>query len=180
MGQGYDDLILFDRDKFVDSIFNPADSFPVNKGVPLSRNLKIEKNSDSFVPAEIRSISASNGDPDSYNYKDNLTEINDHSILNERDLTSEDTLSINNLDSKIDYKLTNEIDSDKINVSDRPIQDTINNNIDDSSNSISYGTGNEISKIEKSQIDGKEKSDGEEESERSGKKGLFGWFKKKK
>ncbi|MGN6630000.1 MAG: signal recognition particle-docking protein FtsY, partial [Candidatus Nitrosocosmicus sp.] len=60
MGQGYDDLVLFDKEKFVDAIFNTTNYLPSNEEVPLKRNPAIEKHLDPYVSLESNHVSKFN------------------------------------------------------------------------------------------------------------------------
>ncbi len=117
MGQGYDDLILFNKKKFVDTVFS-TDSSSTSHEISLTANSKIEQNSNSSSPAQIKSISEFND-----SYSNIPTNVSDSAA------------------DKVD-------DHDKAN-----------------------GNPKDEEKI---------KTNIENEPESGGKKGLFGWFKKKK
>ena len=164
MGQGYDDLTLFDNEKFIGAIF---DNGPLsNSGdIPLPSNPEIEKNSNSFDNSEVKttkSISRSNvvnGINDDKNNMDSVTA--DNNKKNEQKNIVESVDIIPELDSQIDIE---EFDNSYHNANIPPTTQEGDNPSDD---------GN---KLEEDKI----KTNVDSDSELRGKKGLFGWFKKKK
>jgi hypothetical protein len=164
MGQGYDDLTLFDNEKFIGAIF---DNGPLsNSGdIPLPSNPEIEKNSNSFDNSEVKttkSISRSNvvnGFNDDKNNMDSVTA--DNNKKNEQKNIVESVDIIPELDSQIDIE---EFDNSYHNANISPTTQEGDNPSDDDN------------KLEEDKI----KTNVDSDSELRGKKGLFGWFKKKK
>jgi fused signal recognition particle receptor len=181
MGQGYDDLVLFDKEKFVDAIFNTTNYLPSTEEVPLKRNPAIEKHIDPYVSLESSHISKFNEESDLISEKDAVTINSTDNILKDKNNDIETTTPRNFEYSEMNDKFTDEMDSNKINVVESSNDDAINNNTIDLETSISDNkNGNSTVDIEKLNIKEKEKENTEGESEKSEKKGLFGWFKKKK
>lgn len=176
MGQGYDDLILFNKEKFVDIIFNATtDSLITYNEAPLIRNVGTEKNSNLRQhPVEIDPVLNFNGNTDFE--KDNINVINNNDLL-KHNATIESLSSIVNRSSDTNNKLSNVVDS-KIDVFESADKNAVDNTVDSiNSDSALNGTGIE----EKDKFDGdKENTTVKSESETSEKKRLFGWFKKKK
>lgn len=181
MGQGYDDLVLFDKEKFVDAVFNTTSYLPSTEEVPLKRNPSIEKHIDPYVSLESSPISKLNEESDLISEKDAVTINSTDNILKDQNNDIETTTPHNFEYSEMNDKFTDEIDSNKINVVESSNDDAINNNAIDLDTSISDNkNGNSPNDLEKLNIKEKEKDNTEGESEKSEKKGLFGWFKKKK
>lgn len=165
MGQGYDDLILFDNEKFIDAIFNNG---PLsNSGdIPLPSNPELEKNSNSFDNSEVKttkSISRSNvvnGINDDKHDMDSITADNNKKNEQKNIVKSADIIP--ELDSQIDIK---EFDNSYHDVNSKPTTQEGDNHSDDDN---------------KLEVEDKIKTNVDSDSELRGKKGLFGWFKKKK
>ncbi|MGN6623597.1 MAG: signal recognition particle-docking protein FtsY [Candidatus Nitrosocosmicus sp.] len=183
MGQGYDDLVLFDKEKFVDAIFNTTNYLPSTEEVPLKSNPAIEKHIDPYISLESNHISKFNEESDLIYEKDAVTINSTDNILKDQNNNIETTTPRNFEYSEINDKFTNEMDSNKINAVESSNDDAINSNtIDLETSNSDYKNGNITNDIEKLNIEEKEKEkeNTEGESEKSEKKGLFGWFKKKK
>lgn len=165
MGQGYDDLVLFNREKFVNTIFN-TDSLSTPPEISMTDNSKIEKNSESYSPAEIKSVPKSKEGFDPLDDKDNMDLVKEDNIINNEGKSGIEatTNSKNQLNSQIenedmDNSYSKSI-TDSVESSVRLEEDTTNNDVDDNN-------------------DEKIKTNAEKGSESGGKKSLFGWFKKK-
>ncbi|MGN6351160.1 MAG: signal recognition particle-docking protein FtsY [Candidatus Nitrosocosmicus sp.] len=183
MGQGYDDLVLFDKEKFVNAIFNTTNYLPSTEEVPLKRNPAIEKHIDPYISLESNHISKFNKESDLIYEKDAVTINSTDNILKDQNNNIETTTPRNFEYSEINDKFTNEMDSNKINAVESSNDDAINSNtIDLETSNSDYKNGNITNDIEKLNIEEKEKEkeNTEGDSEKSEKKGLFGWFKKKK
>jgi fused signal recognition particle receptor len=165
MGQGYDDLILFDNEKFIDAIFNNG-ALSNSGDIPLPSNPEIEKNSNSFDNSKVKttkSISRSNVVNGINADKTNMDSITaDNNKKNEQKNIVESADIIPELDSQIDIE---EFDNSYHDVSSKPtIQEHDNPSDDDN----------------KLEVEDKIKTNVDSDSELRGKKGLFGWFKRKK
>ncbi|MER5176210.1 MAG: signal recognition particle-docking protein FtsY [Candidatus Nitrosocosmicus sp.] len=163
MGQGYDDLVLFNKEKFVDTIFN-TDSLSTSHEISLTDESKISKKYNSYNPAEIKSISKFNGDAASNDDKNDVDLItNDNIIKNEQKSTIETATNLTP-----EPKSQHEIEE-----FDNSYPDVTTNAVE-SAATAGRESDNDLKDDEKI------KTNMENESESSGKKGLFGWFKKKK
>jgi fused signal recognition particle receptor len=165
MGQGYDDLVLFNREKFVNTIFN-TDSLSTPPEISMTDNSKIEKNFESHSPAEIKSVPKSKEGFDPLDDKDNMDLVKEDNIINNEGKSGIEatTNSKNQLNPQIenedmDNSYSKSI-TDSVESSVRLEEDTTNNDVEDNN-------------------DEKIKTNAEKGSESSGKKSLFGWFKKK-
>jgi fused signal recognition particle receptor len=167
MGQGYDDLILFDNEKFIDAIFNNG-SLSVSGDIPLPSNPKIEQNSNSFDNAEIKTIksisrsNAVNGFNDDKNSIDSVTADDDEK--NEQKSIVESTNIIPELKSQSDIE---EFDNSYNDANIKVVKSTTQEGDNPASDDKKLEVGEKI------------ETDVDNDSDR-GKKGLFGWFKKKK
>jgi fused signal recognition particle receptor len=162
MGQGYDDLVLFNREKFVNTIFN-TDSLSTPPEISLTDNSKIEKNFKSYSPAEIKSVPKSNGEFDPLDDKNSIDLDKEDNIINSEEKS--DIEATTNLTNQLNPQIENEdmdnsspkLTTDSAESSVRLVEDTTNDDDDDE----------------------KIKTNAEKGSEPSRKKSLFGWFKKK-
>lgn len=168
MGQGYDDLILFDNEKFIDAIFN-NDSLSISGDIPLHNDPKIEKNSNSFDNAEIKTIKSVsrltgvNGFNDDKNSMDSVTA--DNNKKNEQKSIIESTNIIPELESQSDIEeFGGSIHDANMKAVEPATQDSDNTTTDD----------------KKLEVEEKIKTNIDNDSDLREKKGLFGWFKKKK
>ncbi len=170
MGQGYDDLVLFNKEKFVDTIFN-TDSLSTSHEISLTDESKISKKYNSYNPAEIKSISKFNVDGGSNDDKIDLDLItSDNIIKNEQKSTIETATNLTP-----EPKSQHEIEE-----FDNSYPDVTTNADESAATTTARESDNNLEDDEKSKSQEKIKIDIENESEPSGKKGLFGWFKKKK
>src|SRR6185437_8960141 len=71
MGQGYDDLIFFNKEKFVDTVFGP-DSLSISHEASLTDHSKTEQYPTSSKLEQIKSISEFDGDTESNISKNNI------------------------------------------------------------------------------------------------------------
>ena len=168
MGQGYDDLILFDNEKFIDAIFNNG-SLSISGDIPLPSNPKIEKNSDSFDNSEVETTNLDsrsnvvNGFNDDERNLDSVTA--DNNKKNEQKSIAEPTNIIPELKSQSDIgEFDNPYHDTNINVVEPTIQEGDSPANDDN----------------KSEVEEEIKTNVDNDSDLREKKGLFGWFKKKK
>ena len=81
MGQGYDDLVLFNREKFVNTIFN-TDPLPTPPEISMTDNSKIEKNFKSYSPAEIKYVPKSKEGFGPLDDKNNMDLVKEDNITN--------------------------------------------------------------------------------------------------
>jgi fused signal recognition particle receptor len=165
MGQGYDDLVLFNREKFVNTIFN-TDSLFTPPEISMTDNSKIEKKFKSYSPAEIKSVTKSKEGFDQLDDKDNMDLVKEDNIINNEGKSGikATTNSKNQLNPQIENKDMDNSSSksitDSVESFVRLEEDTTNNDVVDNN-------------------DEKIKTNAEKGSESGGKKSLFGWFKKK-
>ncbi len=165
MGQGYDDLVFFNKEKFVDTVFG-SDSLSISHEVSLTDNSKIEQNSTSSNLAQIKSISEFKGDAESTPDKNSIDLITADNIqANEKESNIETTTNLSK-----DFKSQSELKEFNNTYSNKHtnVVDSSADKIDDLQKS--NGNLNDEEKI---------KTNRENGSESSGKRGLFGWFKKK-
>jgi fused signal recognition particle receptor len=158
MGQGYDDLVLFNREKFVNTIFN-TDSLSTSPEMALTDNSKIEKNFKSYSPAEIKSIPKSKGEFSPLNDKNNIDFVKEDNIINNGERDIETTAKVTN---QLNPQIGNE-------------------DVDNSSPKVTTDSAESSIRLEEDTADDDEKikTNAEKGSEPNGKKSLFGWFKKK-
>ena len=167
MGQGYDDLILFDNEKFIDAIFNNS-SLSVSGDIPLHSNPKIEKNSNSFDNAEIKtikSISRSNVVNGFNGDKNSIDSVTADDDKKEQKSIVESTNIIPELKSQSDIE---EFDNSYHDANIKVVKSTTPEG------------DNPASDDKKLDVEERIKTDVDNDSDLRGKKGLFGWFKKKK
>ena len=161
MGQGYDDLVLFNREKFVNTIFN-TDSLSTPPEISLTDNSKIEKNFKLYSPVEIKSVPKS---------KEGFVPLDDKNNI---DLVKEDNI-INN-EGKSDIEATTN-SNNQLNPQNE------NEDVNNSSPTLTTDSAESSVRLEEDNTnddnDEKIKTNSEKGSESSGKKSLFGWFKKK-
>ncbi|MBA3978119.1 MAG: signal recognition particle-docking protein FtsY [Nitrosopumilus sp.] len=168
MGQGYDDLVLFDKEKFVNTVFS-NDSLSISDDIS-SSSYKTEQNSVPYDPEEemqtIKSFSKFSVAIGPNVDKSALDPIASDSIIkNEQKNTHETT--------DLTPKINSQPESKEY---DRPYSNLNAESIDDVIPEGFEGDNDYQGKLE----DGEEKnSNVENKSNSSGKKGLFGWFKKK-
>jgi fused signal recognition particle receptor len=165
MGQGYDDLVLFNREKFVNTIFN-TDSLSTAPEISMTDNSKIEKNFKSYSPAEIKSVPKSNEGFDPLDDKDNMDLVKEDNIINNEGKSGIEATT--NSKNQLNPQIENE---DMNNSSSKSITDSVESSVrleGDTTNNDAVDNNDE-----------KIKTNAEKGSESGGKKSLFGWFKKK-
>ena len=163
VGQSYDDIITFNRDKFVESIFNNESLFSSQKRVqtiiPPEPNIT-SKQSIKF--SEDKSFDESN---------ENLSF--EYPIPNENDVF-ESHVSISDSDTENGYKNGNEV-APVAHDSAIETMEITDKATDDDSNSMLKETLPSVNSEDKEIF-----SPSEDEKEQSAKKSRFGWFKRKK
>ncbi|MDN5844676.1 MAG: signal recognition particle-docking protein FtsY [Candidatus Nitrosocosmicus sp.] len=173
VGQGYDDIIRFNRERFVETIFNNEsllDSY---------RDTQTSLPNENYVVPDIE---------DADDGKETVDQLK-NDVLEERGmLLNQDFISENHQDSKV--LLTKNSSEVLPGLSGKSMNDELNIDSSSSSNPLveqqeSYSEGNSTRKIEKisETIEVEEEEEKEEEEERKEqgeKKSRFGWFKKKK
>jgi fused signal recognition particle receptor len=164
MGQGYDDLVLFNREKFVNTIFN-TDSLSNPPEMSLTDNSKIEKNFNPYSNAEIKSVPKSNGEFSPLNDKNNIDLVKEDNIINNGEKRDIETTT--NLTNQLNPQIENE---DLDNSSPKLTTDSAESSV---------RLDEDIADDDDDDDDEKIKTNAEKGSEPSGKKSLFGWFKKK-
>jgi len=169
MGQGYDDLVPFDKDKFVNTIFND-ESLSISSTNSSNNIPKNERNNESYISVEQKSISTSSAENDFKGIDNNIDLIVNSDIV-------KDKQNSDNIEKLPTNNLTSELESQKEYNSFKPKDDIIDTPI----KSNTYIEDNNPKTDEK--IQGNDEQDianMENKIESGEKKGLFGWFKKKK
>jgi fused signal recognition particle receptor len=165
MGQGYDDLVFFNKEKFVDTVFG-SDSLSISHEVSLTDHSKTEQNSTSSNLAQTKSISEFKGDAESTPDKNSI------------DLITADNIQVNEKESNIET--TTNLSKDFKSQSELKEFDNTYSNKD---TNVVYSSADKIDDLQKPNgnltDEEKIKTNRENGSESSGKRGLFGWFKKK-
>ena len=169
MGQGYDDLVPFDKEKFVNTIFND-ESLSISSTISSNNIPKNERNNESYISVEQKSIPTSSAENDFKGIDNNIDLIVNSDIV-------KDTQNSDNIEKLTTNNLTSELESQKEYNSFKPKDDFIDTTI----KSNTYIEDNNPKIDEK--IQGNDEQDianMENKTESGEKKGLFGWFKKKK
>src|SRR3954447_7597760 len=169
MGQGYDDLVPFDKEKFVNTIFND-ESLSISSTISSNNIPKNERNNESYISVEQKSIPTSSAENDFKGIDNNIDLIVNSDIV-------KDTQNSDNIEKLTTNNLTSELESQKEYNSFKPKDDFIDITI----KSNTYIEDNNPKMDEK--IQGNDEQDianMENKIESGEKKGLFGWFKKKK
>jgi fused signal recognition particle receptor len=166
MGQGYDDLVFFNKEKFVDTVFG-SDSLSISHEVSLTDHSKTEQNSTSSNLAQTKSISEfKDGDAESTPDKNSI------------DLITADNIQVNEKESNIET--TTNLSKDFKSQSELKEFDNTYSNKD---TNVVYSSADKIDDLQKPNgnltDEEKMKTNRENGSESNGKRGLFGWFKKK-
>jgi fused signal recognition particle receptor len=165
MGQGYDDLVFFNKEKFVDTVFG-SDSLSISHEVSLTDHSKTEQNSTSSNLAQTKSISEFKGDAESTPDKNSI------------DLITADNIQANEKESNIET--TTNLSKDFESQSELKEFDNTYSNKD---TNVVYSSADKIDDLQKPNgnltDEEKMKTNREDGSESNGKRGLFGWFKKK-
>src|SRR4029078_143585 len=169
MGQGYDDLVPFDKDKFVNTIFND-ESLSISSTNSSNKIPKNERNNESYISVEQKSISTSSAENDFKGIDNNIDLIINSDIV-------KDKQNSDNIEKLTTNNLTSELESQKEYNSFKPKDDFIDTTI----KSDKYIEDNDPKMDEKIQSNNEQDIVNMENKIESGeKKGLFGWFKKKK
>jgi fused signal recognition particle receptor len=165
MGQGYDDLVFFNKEKFVDTVFG-SDSLSISHEVSLTDHSKTEQNSTSSNLAQTKSISEFKGDAESTPDKNSIDLITADNIqANEKESNIETTTNLSK-----DFESQSELKE-------------FNNTYSNKDTNVVYSSADKIDDLQKPNgnltDEEKMKTNRENGSESNGKRGLFGWFKKK-
>jgi fused signal recognition particle receptor len=165
MGQGYDDLVFFNKEKFVDTVFG-SDSLSISHEVSLTDHSKTEQNSTSSNIAQTKSISEFKGDAESTPDKNSIDLITADNIqANEKESNIETTTNLSK-----DFKSQSELKE-------------FDNTYSNKDTNVVYSSADKIDDLQKPNgnltDEEKMKTNRENGSESNGKRGLFGWFKKK-
>ena len=169
MGQGYDDLVTFDKEKFVNTIFND-ESLSISSTISTNNIPKSERDPKSYISVEPKSISGPSVNNDFKGIDDNMDLIVNNDIV-------KDKQNSDNIGKLITNDLTSELESKKEYDSFKPKDDFVDTTI----NSNTYIEDNNPKIDEKTQSNDEQEISNMENKVGSGeKKGLFGWFKKKK
>jgi fused signal recognition particle receptor len=166
MGQGYDDLVFFNKEKFVDTVFG-SDSLSISHEVSLTDHSKTEQNSTSSNLAQTKSISEfKDGDAESTPDKNSIDLITADNIqANEKESNIETTTNLSK-----DFKSQSELKE-------------FDNTYSNKDTNVVYSSADKIDDLQKPNgnltDEEKMKTNRENGSESNGKRGLFGWFKKK-
>lgn len=163
MGQGYDDLVPFDKEKFVNTIFND-ESLSISSTISSNNIPKNERNNESYISVEQKSIPTSSAENDFKGIDNNIDLIVNSDIV-------KDKQNSDNIEKLTTNNLTSELESQKEYNSFKPKDDFIDTTI----KSNSYIEDNNPKMDEK--IQGNDEQDianMENKIESGEKKGLFG------
>ena len=165
VGQGYDDIIKFNRERFVETIFDNESLLDSHRGAQTS--LPIENH----VVPEIEEANVGKGtiNPLTDDVIDEKSRVFDQNFLPEDGQNSEILLAQNRPETLSDFDKESMNDDLKI---DSSSSNTLIGQQESSSNK------NPIREVEK--ISRTREEQGEEKKEQGEKKSRFGWFKKKK
>ncbi len=176
MGQGYDDLVLFNKEKFINTVFSHDSLYSSDDDLSLTGSYKTEQHFDSHDAAEetqkMKSISKSSAGIGSSDDKitavdpislDSITKNQQKSAIEITDLTPE-------INSQPESKGHDNSPSD---FNANSMKDTVPETISEDNDS-NTGDGGKL------KVGEEINSNVENKSNSSDKKGLFGWFKKKK
>jgi fused signal recognition particle receptor len=166
VGQGYDDIIKFNRERFVETIFDNESLLDSHRGAQTS--LPIENH----VVPEIEEASVGKGtiNPLTDDVIDEKSRVFDQNFLPEDGQNSEILLAQNRPETLSDFD--KESMNDDLKIDSSSSSNTLIEQQESSSNK------NPIREIEK--ISTTREEQGEEKKEQGEKKSRFGWFKKKK
>jgi fused signal recognition particle receptor len=165
VGQGYDDIIKFNRERFVETIFDNESLLDSHRGAQTSLPI------DNHVVPEIEEANVGKGtiNPLTDDVIDEKSRVFDQNFLPEDGQNSEILLAQNRPKTLSDFDKESMNDDLKI---DSSSSNTLIEQQESSSNK------NPIREIEK--ISTTREEQGEEKKEQGEKKSRFGWFKKKK
>jgi fused signal recognition particle receptor len=166
VGQGYDDIIKFNRERFVETIFDNESLLDSHRGAQTS--LPIENH----VVPEIEEANVGKGtiNPLTDDVIDEKSRVFDQNFLPEDGQNSEILLAQNRPETLSDFD--KESMNDDLKIDSSSSSNTLIEQQESSSNK------NPIREIEK--ISTTREEQGEEKKEQGEKKSRFGWFKKKK
>jgi fused signal recognition particle receptor len=167
VGQGYDDIIKFNRERFVETIFDNESLLDSHRGAQTSLPL------ENHVVPEIEEANVGKGtiNPLTDDVIDEKSRVFDQNFLPEDGQNSEILLAQNRPETLSDFDKESMNDDFKIDSSSSS-SNTLIEQQESSSNK------NPIREIEK--ISTTREEQGEEKKEQGEKKSRFGWFKKKK
>ncbi len=168
MGQGYDDLVLFDKEKFINTVFS-NDSLSISDDISSSSYITEQSSVPHDPEEEIQTIKSFS--KFSVAISPNVDKSAVDSIASDSIIKNEqkDTLETTDLTPKIISQLESK-------GHDRPYSDLNVKSMDDVIPEGFEGDNDYKGKLD----DGEENnSNAENKSNSSGKKGLFGWLKKK-
>jgi fused signal recognition particle receptor len=167
VGQGYDDIIKFNRERFVETIFDNESLLDSHRGAQTSLPL------ENHVVPEIEEANVGKGtiNPLTDDVIDEKSRVFDQNFLPEDGQNSEILLAQNRPETLSDFDKESMNDDLKIDSSSSS-SNTLIEQQESSSNK------NPIREIEK--ISTTREEQGEEKKEQGEKKSRFGWFKKKK
>ena len=102
MGQGYDDLVPFDKEKFVNTIFND-ESLSISSTISSNNIPKNERNNESYISVEQKSISTSSAENDFKGIDNNIDLIVNSDIVKDKQNSDNiEKLTTNNLTSELE------------------------------------------------------------------------------
>jgi fused signal recognition particle receptor len=170
MGQGYDDLVLFNKEKFVNTVFgNESLSISDEMSLPSYYGVKpssIQPDSTEEIQT-IKSFSKFNVDIGPNDSQNRLDPITSNGVLkNEKESTIEVTDLTPEIVSQREFKENDNAYSDL--------------DIDHMDTSMPEGNNGNTGNYDKLKTEEDPKPNVESKSDSKEKKGLFGWFKKKK
>ncbi len=166
VGQGYDDIIKFNRERFVETIFDNESLLDSHRGAQTSLPI------DNHVVPEIEEANVGKGtiNPLTDDVIDEKSRVFDQNFLPEDGQNSEILLAQNRPETLSDFD--KESMNDNLKIDSSASSNTLIEQQESSSNK------NSIREIEK--ISTTREEQGEEKKEQGEKKSRFGWFKKKK
>ncbi|MEJ7641215.1 MAG: signal recognition particle-docking protein FtsY [Candidatus Nitrosocosmicus sp.] len=176
MGQGYDDLVIFNKEKFIDTVFSHDSLYVSADDLALTGSYKTEQPFDSHDAAEetqtIKTFSKSGAEVDSNGGKSTAVDpiSLDSIIKNQQKNNIEITDSTPEINSQTESKGHDSSHSD---LNANSMKDAVPESIP-KDNDSAIGDGG------KSKVGEEINSNVENKSNSSDKGGLFGWFKKKK
>nr|MBA3286043.1 hypothetical protein [Nitrosopumilus sp.] len=176
MGQGYDDLVIFNKEKFIDTVFSHDSLYVSADDLALTGSYKTEQPFDSNDAAEetqtIKTFSKSSAEVDSNGGKSTAVDpiSLDSIIKNQQKNNNEIIDSTPEINSQAESKGHDSSHSD---LNANSMKDAVPESIP-KDNDSTIGDGG------KSKVGEEINSNVENKSNSSDKGGLFGWFKKKK
>ncbi len=176
MGQGYDDLVLFNKEKFINTVFSHDSLYSSDDELSLTGSYKTEQHFDSRDAAEetqtIKSFSKSSAGIGSSDDKSTAVDpISLDSIIKNQQKSA---IEITDLTPEINAQPESKaLDNSHSDFNANSMKDAVSESIPKDTD-ITTGDGGKL------KVGEEINSNVENKSDSSDKRGLFGWFKKKK